>query len=194
MLRLAALCLPVLLALPAQAGTLLSEVSGNWAGASGQGFTFIARLSQEDDMARLQVWNAAPDAVPTAEGDPALDNAGIALGAFATRQELEVIDTSDGLILQIVTEFTDEEAEGRTVVQIRYLDNQFTVTGFFHGEVSHGYAGVAPVAYECDLDLLQGVAKVDGVERALPAMPFEELNASGWSFGAAFDRGYCSVD
>lgn len=183
---LASLSLSLTLALPASAEPLLSEASGNWAGASNQGFYFLARLTQNEDAARLVIWGGAMDGVPSGEGEPEFDNPEIALGAFATRQELEVIDTSAGSILQIVTEYADEESEGRAVLQIQYLDTQYTVVGLFHA--SDGVGG----HYECDIDFLRGVATQDGVERRLSEMAFEDLNASGWTFNAAFDRGYCS--
>lgn len=188
---LASLSLSLLLALPASAATLLSEASGNWAGASNQGFYFLARLTQNEDKARLSIWGGALDGVPTGEGEPEFDNAEIALGAFATRQELEVVDTGTGSILQVVTEYADEVASGRSVVQIQYLDNQYTVVGFYLSEVPNGQNG-APLGYECDVDLWNGTVTENGTERKLPPMAAEELNASDWMFSAAFDRGYCA--
>ena len=186
MLRAVTVALLFSLAVPAEAETLLSEASGNWAGASNQGFYFLARLTQNEDAARLVIWGGAMDGVPSGEGEPEFDNPEIALGAFATRQELEVIDTSAGSILQIVTEYADEESEGRSVLQIQYLDTQYTVVGYFHAD--DGVGG----HYECDIDFLRGVATQDGVERRLSEMAVDELNASDWTFNAAFDRGYCS--
>ena len=57
-----ALLLPGALA----AGTVLDEVSGNWAGASGQGFAFRAVLSDEGGQARLQIWQGMDAAGLTA--------------------------------------------------------------------------------------------------------------------------------
>ena len=56
------LALTLALANPALAQTLLSEASGNWAGTSGEGFTFLARLTQNQDMARLTIWGGGPGA------------------------------------------------------------------------------------------------------------------------------------
>ena len=36
---------------------------------------------------------------------------------------LEVVDTGDGSIPQIVTEYADEEGSGRTVTQVQFPDN-----------------------------------------------------------------------
>ena len=81
---LPSLFLTVTLALPAAAQTVLSEASGNWAGSSGEGFTFLARLTQNEDKARLVIWGGGPGSAAVAEGDPQFDNREIALGAFAT--------------------------------------------------------------------------------------------------------------
>ena len=179
------------LALPAFGQTLLSEATGNWAGASNQGFYFRAHLTQNTDNARLTIWGGRTDAVPDAAGDPDFDNDQIALGAFATRQELEVFDTGQGSILQVLTEFADEEAEGRSVVQIQFIDNQYTVVGYYHRSMFYN-PGSEPYTYECDVDLRNMTTIDDGVERALAPVNAEALNASTWTWDAAFERGYCT--
>jgi hypothetical protein len=191
MRRLAPLALSLTIVLPAFAQTVLSEAGGNWAGASNQGFYFRAQLSQNEDKSRLRIWGGAMDGIPTAEGDPEFDNDQIALGAFATRQELEVLETSQGSTLQIVTEFADEESEGRTVTQITYLDNQYTVVGFYHFSTSETEGGAAETT-ECDVDLWNMVAIDNGHQRQLEPVGFEALNASDWTWDAAFTRGFCS--
>lgn len=191
MRRLTALAVIVTLAFPAVAQTLLSEASGNWAGPSNQGFYFRAQLTQTKDMARLAIWGGAMDGVPSALGEPEFDNDQIALSAFATRQDLEVVDTGQGSILQVVTQFADEEAEGRTVLQIQYLDNQYTVVGYYHLSKLYNPGG-EPSAYECDVDLRNMVTIDNGHERQLQQVASEALNASDWTWSAAFDRGYCT--
>lgn len=186
MRRSAALVLSLGLALPAAAQTLLSEASGNWAGSTGSGFTFLARLTQNEDKARLTIWGGGPDSPARAEGDPQLDNAEFALGAFATRQELEVLDSGQGSILQVVTEYADEEGSGRSVTQVQFIDNQFTVVGYHHaGEY-------LDKSFECDVDLWKMVATENGVERALEPVGFEALNASEWRFDTPYERGFCT--
>lgn len=186
MRRLAALVLSLTFALPAAAQTMLSEASGNWAGAAGSGFTFLARLTQNEDKARLTIWGGGPDTPAVAEGDPQFDNAEFALGAFATKQVLEVVDTGQGSLLQVVTEYADEEGTGRSVTQVQFIDNQFTVVGYFHaGE----YLGEA---FECDVDLWKMVTIENGTERALEPVGFEALNASDWRFDAPYERGFCT--
>jgi hypothetical protein len=190
MTRLAALTLSLALSLPAAAETVLSEASGNWAGASNQGFYFSAQLVQNKDRLGLVIWNGN-DGVPGTSGDPEFDNRQIELGAFATRQELEVIDSGNGTILQIVVEFADEEAEGRSVTQIQRIDNQYTVVGYYHLSKFYNPGG-EPLAYECDVDLWNMVTIDNGQQRQLEPVGFEALNASDWTFGAAFDRGFCT--
>ncbi len=182
-----------LMTLPVTAETLLSEATGNWAGASNEGFYFRAQLSQvpNDDKARLMIWGGALDGVPAAAGDPEFDNDQIALSAFATRQELEVYDSGEGSILQVVTEFADEDAEGRSVVQIQYLDNQYTVVGYYHLSKFYNPGG-EPFAYECDVDLWNMVSIENGQQRTLEPVGFEALNASDWTWDAAFERGFCT--
>lgn len=186
MRHLTALVLTFALALPASAQALLSEASGNWAGSSGTGFTFLARLTQNADKARLTIWGGGPGSAAVAEGDPQFDNDQIALGAFATRQELEVVDSGTGSILQIVTEYADEEGSGRTVTQLQFIDNQFTVVGFFHGGEYLGQA------FECDVDLWNMTATEGGTQRQLEPVGFEALNASDWSWDAPYERGFCT--
>jgi hypothetical protein len=190
MRRLAALTLSLALALPATAQTVISEATGNWAGTSGQGFDFRAQLYQNRDRLGLAIWSGMGGA-PAASGDPAFNNGQIELGAFATRQALEVLETQNGSILQVVVEFADEDAEGRSVTQIQFIDNQFTVVGYYH--LSRFYnPGGEPFVSECDVDLWNMVVIDNGKERQLQPVAFDALNASDWSWGAAFDRGFCT--
>ena len=169
----------------------MSEASGNWAGSSNQGFYFRAQLTQNEDKARLTIWGGALDGVPAAEGDPEFDNDQIALGAFATRQELEVLETGVGSILQVVTEFADEESEGRTVTRIQFLDNQYTVVGYSHFSTSQIEGGGTETT-DCEVDLWNMVVTENGKQRQLEPVGFEALNASDWTWDAAFARGFCS--
>ena len=173
---------------PVRAGEVLAEATGNWAGPQGGGFFFRATLEREGDGARLKIWNGT-DAVPTG-GDPQLDVADFALTAFARDVRLEVVDLPDGSLLQVVVEFADEEAEGRDVVQLRYLDFQYTIVGYYHLSEFGGQAGGQ--VRECDVDAWAGEVVENGTRRALPPMDFAALNAGGWHSGAAFDRGWCS--
>ncbi|WP_309664349.1 hypothetical protein [Tabrizicola sp.] len=179
-----------LLAAPAAADTL-SEATGNWAGASNQGFYFRAALSFEGEAAQLKIWNDL-GGIPAANSGVQFDNGKIMLMAYATDgfPRLEVLDTGSGSILQVVNEFADEEYAGRSVVQIQYIDNQFTVIGYYHRDLR--YFDQKP--YECEVDLRNGKVTVNGVTSDLPPMDFEAQNASEWTYSAAFDRGYCPQD
>lgn len=182
---LPSLALALAAALPAAAETLLSEASGNWAGSTGDGFTFLARLTQNEDMARLTIWGGNPGQAAVAEGEPQFDNPTIAIGAFATKQALEVLDTGNGSVLQIVTEYADEEGSGRIVKQLQFLDNQFTVVGYYHG------GELAGKSFDCDVDLWKMTATEDGTTRELEPVGFEALNASDWTWDAPYERGFC---
>ena len=190
MRNLAALSLTAVLTLPAAAQTVVSEASGNWAGSSNQGFYFTAQLVQNKDRLGLVIWNGN-DSVPGTQGDPEFSNDRIELGAFATKQVLEVFEGPNGATLQIVVEFADEEAEGRSVTQLQRIDNQYTVTGYYHLSKFYNPGG-EPLTYECDVDLWNMVSIDNGQERQLAPVGFEALNASDWTFGAAFDRGFCT--
>lgn len=182
---IACLAFALSLAGAAWAENLLSEAAGNWAGASGEGFSFVARLTQNKDMARLRIWGGNPGERAVAVGDPQFDNATIAIGAFATKQELEVVETGDASFLQIVTEYADEEGSGRIVTQLQFIDNQFTVVGYYHsGEL-------AGQDFECDVDLWKMLVTEDGKTRELEPVGFEALNASDWTWDAAYERGFC---
>ena len=182
---IASLALFLASALPAVAENVLSEASGNWAGESGEGFSFLARLTQNEDMARLVIWGGNPGSAALAEGEPQFDNPVIAIGAFATQQALEVVEGVDGSVLQIVTDYADEEGTGRIVTELQFLDNQFTVVGYHHaGEL-------AGKAFACDVDLWKMTAVEDGETRVLEPVGFEALNASDWTWDAAYERGFC---
>jgi len=182
---LPAFALALSIALPAGAQTLLSEASGNWAGSTGDGFTFLARLTQNQDMARLTIWGGGPGSPAVADGEPQFDNPTFDLGAFATKQELEVVDSGTGSILQIVTEYADEDGSGRIVTQLQFIDNQFTIVGFYHG------GKLAGQPFECDVDLWNMTSTEDGTTRTLEPVGFEALNASDWTWDAAYQRGFC---
>ncbi|MFO1201678.1 MAG: hypothetical protein U1E58_03480 [Tabrizicola sp.] len=183
---IASLAVALSLAQPVLAENLLSEASGNWAGSKGDGFSFLARLIQNEDMARLVIWGGNPGEAAQANGDPQFDNPTIAIGAFATKQELEVVDTGDASVLQIVTEYADEEGSGRIVTQLQFIDNQYTVVGYYHaGEL-------AGKSFECDVDLWKMTSTEDGKMRELEPVGFEALNASDWTYDAPYERGFCS--
>jgi hypothetical protein len=97
------------------------------------------------------------------------------------------LDTSSGSIPQVVSEFAEEEYEGRSVVQVQYIDNQFTVIGYYHRDLRC----FDQKPNECDVDLTNGRVTVKGVESDRPPMDFEAQSASEWIYSTTFDRGYC---
>lgn len=183
----------VLVAVPiwaaaAAAGAALGEVSGNWAGASGQGFDFRALLTDEAGEARLQIWQGMGAA--GLQGEPQFDVTGIVYRdniIAGGRQTLELAETADGTTLLIVTEGRDEMGEVREVVTVAFLDNQFTVVAYEIGLTGSpdGHD------YRCTVDLAADTATAQGRTTALPARAFEDDNLSGWGPGEAFSRGYC---
>ncbi len=167
----------------------LSEVTGNWAGSGGGGFHFRAMLEGAGDSVTLTILNGI-DGVPPRDSAPDLTVPDFALSAFATNR-LEVVESPDGSILQVVTDFADETGEGREVVSVQFLDFQFTVTGYSF-RLAEYVDGGGTEDYMCEVDLLAGKATGGDRIRDLPPMDFTALNASGWHHSAAFDRGWCS--
>ena len=92
---------------------------------------------------------------------------------------------ADGSTLLIVTEYADEEGTGRIVTSLQFLDNQFTVVGYFHKGETAGRS------FACDVDLWNMTATEDGKTRVLEPVGFEALNASDWTWDAAYERGFC---
>lgn len=192
MIRFASAALAIALAMPASAETVISEASGNWAGPSNQGFYFLARLTEEEDMARLRIWSGLEDGVPSGAGDPDFDNTGIQLAAFASSQTLEIVDGPTGSVLHLVTEFADEYAEGRIALKIQFIDNQYAVVGYDYSELAHADGG-DPIPYDCNVDFRGGQMTEDGMEFALQ-VDDGMTNASNWTHSVIFDRNICSVD
>jgi hypothetical protein len=177
----------VLLAGPVLASALLGEVTGNWAGASGQGFDFRAELTEEAGAARLRIWQGMGGML---ESEPQLDMTGVVYRDSIIAggvQTLELASTGTATELLIVTEGTDEMGEVREVVRVAFLDNQFTVVGY-----SIALTG-SPDGhdYDCTVDLVNDSVTAMGETRALEARAFEDDNLSGWGPGAAFSRGFC---
>jgi hypothetical protein len=182
-------CLTVC-AMPLAAQEVLSAVTGNWGGSDNDGFYFRAELTQmppEQGTARLRIWNA-PDGVPPG-GDAQFDNDRIMLSAYAidNGQRLELLVSPEETILQVITEYADEEYEGRIVVDIQYLDNQFTVIRYDQQDTRYSDS----VSYACNADLWNGTVTVNGVTSDVPRRDFGALNASGWAYDAAFERDIC---
>ncbi len=187
------ICLPVLATLfltsPVMAQDPLAEASGNWAGESNQGFFFRAELLDVGDAAGLRIWNGN-DGVPQG-GDPQLDVSAITWRDNLIEpgeQRLEVFTTSEGTSLNVVTESADEHYGVREAIVISYLDNQFTVTGYYYAITSFQEPSEN---FECDAGLWVGEATVNGERVQVPDLPFEDLNASLWHRGRAVELGYC---
>jgi hypothetical protein len=170
-------CLTVC-AMPLWAEEVLSQATGNWGGTDNGGFYFRAELTQNATTARLRIWNAL-DGIPQ-DGAAQFDK-------IENGQRLEVLTAQGGTVLQVITEFADEAYEGSVTVDIQYLDNQFTVIGYHHHDVA--YQG--RVAFDCDADLWNGTVTANGVTSDLPPRDFEALNASGWTYTTARERGIC---
>lgn len=167
----------------------ISEVSGNWAGAAGNGFSFRAVLSDQDGRARLEVWNGMEGTLP--EGPAQLDVTGIVWRGNlieAGEQRLETRTGPEGTLLQIVTETSDEQYRAREVLAIRYLDNQFTVVGYYTASSDINTGGDA---FECDVDVWNDEAVVNGARRDVASRDFESKNVSLWTETSAVDMGYC---
>jgi hypothetical protein len=185
-----ALILLPFLSSPALSGPILSEVTGNWAGASNQGFYFRAQMEDMGDHVALQIWNGM-GAVPEATFDPAMRIETLMLRDNLIEpgeQRLELIPGSDTMTLLAVTESADEQAETREALTIRFMDNMFMATGYYWRITDYQ----APdMSYECDADLASGKTMFGGLEEPGPALSFEDKNAALWSPTRIFELGYC---
>jgi hypothetical protein len=169
----------------------ISEVTGNWAGEAGNGFSFRAVLSDRDGKARLEIWNGMDGDIP--DGPAQLDVTGIVWRGNlieAGEQRLEVSEGPDATLLQIVTETSDEEYRSREALAVQYIDNQFTVVGYYAASSDINTGGDA---FECDVDVWKDEVVVNGARRDVPALDFEAKNASQWTETSAVDMGYCPL-
>jgi len=66
------------------------------------------------------------------------------------------------------------------VVQIQFIDNQYTVVGYYHRATLNNPEG-GPETYECDVDLWNMVSIDNGQDRQLEPAGFDALNASDWT-------------
>lgn len=173
----------------ARADTVLSEVSGNWAGTSGQGFDFRAILSEAGGETRLQIWQGMNGIVPggAAELDlhPAVYRDNIIAG---DRQGLQVIAGPEATVLRILTESEDEQYGFREAVDVQFIDFQFTVIAY---AVDLTEFASAEGNYSCHVDLRANTRVVNGVTESLPDRPAEADNLSGWGPDAALTKGLC---
>lgn len=179
-----------LFALPAQAGPILSEVTGNWAGESNQGFYFRAQMEDMGDHVALQIWNGM-GAVPEAVGDPAMRVETLMFRSNLIEpgeQRLELIPGSDTMTLLAVTESADEQAETREALTIEFMDNMFMATGYYWRITDFQSPDMS---YECDADLVSGKILTAGVDEAGPTLSFEDKNAALWTPTRIFELGYC---
>ena len=170
---------------------LRDEATGNWAGPAGGGFFFRAEIDTRGTFSELRIWNGM-DAVPDGKGSPELDAPGFAIASYVTAQQLEVVSDSDGSVLQVVTDFADESGEGREIVELQFLDFQFTITGYALDLELYDFSGPS-TPYSCKVDTRRGEVVENGKQRSLPAMDSDALNASDWKEGAAFERGWCNA-
>mgnify|MGYP000915380254 CR=1 FL=1 len=46
--------------------------------------------------------------------------------------------------------------------------------------------------FECDVDLWNMIATENGQQRQLDPVVFDALNASDWTWDAAYERGFCT--
>ncbi|MCU0829417.1 MAG: hypothetical protein MUE52_19030 [Tabrizicola sp.] len=189
----------LLLAGAAQAETVLSEVTGNWAGSSNAGFFFRAVLSQEGDYLRLRIHQGM--AADEIEAEPQFDNDRIAYapggGAGGGNAWLEVGSTG---ALHLIGVSTTEGYAYSEALSIQFMDNQFTVMAY--GMYNNGPDSVAsmpetPVGcwaegcYSCEADLWNQTALAGGEMIAVPPHDSEAANASAWTPERVYELGYC---
>jgi hypothetical protein len=183
----AALAVPFLAAPVSAQEEIVSEVSGNWAAPANGGFYYRAVLAIEKkdgvytDFARLRIYQG----MQPSPGDDALqlDNPAFGFRLIGVgEQRLEVAE--DGALI-VILDGADETSEFLARRVIRFIDNQFTVVGEYRRWAEEGRV------YECDLDVWNAEAVVNGARHEVGAIAFEDKNAALWSDRTAFERGWC---
>lgn len=191
-LSAAVFALPMLcatLASPARAEIALGEVSGNWAGASGQGFVFRAVLTDEGGQARLRIWQGMDAA--SLQGEAQLDVAPVVYRdniIAGDKQGLELAVGQDASTLKIVTDSDDEQYRFQETVSVQFLDFQYTVVAY--DVIVTDFTDPAQ-SYACSVDLRANSRVVNGVAESLPPRAFEDDNLSAWGPDAALAKGLC---
>ncbi len=173
---------------PGSAEAVLSEVTGNWGGLEENGFWFRARLSDDGGKARLQIWNGDLLSEPRM---PTLDVPNIVWRSNLVEdgeQRLEAVVSGNGTALIIMTETSDEQYTARENLVISYIDNQFTVVGYFRTSAD---INTGQDIAECDVDVWNDKAVFNGIARTVKAVDFEAKNAALWTATSAVDLGYC---
>ncbi len=186
----------LLLASPACAETVLSEVTGNWAAPENNGFYYRAALSGEGSELRLKIWQGmSPEGL---EGAPALDNRGIAYAGPAPgdRQWLEVTP-SGALQLSSLTEVEGYLYAERLTLSM--MDFQFTVMAyeFYNNPFRSTPVPADPFqcftadCYSCVANVWDGTATAAGAPVAVPQRDFEAINAALWTPDSIYRLGFC---
>lgn len=194
------LCLPALLiAGAAHAETVLSEVTGNWAGPAQNGFFYRAVLTQDEQYLRLRIYQGT--SADRIETEPQFDNAKIAYvsGGVGGRGK-DWLEVGAQGQLNLLSAATNEGYAYSERLTIQMMDNQFTAMAY--GLYNNGPESVAsmpasPVGcwtadcYSCEADLWNGTAVAGGEQIPVPAAGFEALNASDWTPERVYELGFC---
>lgn len=169
---------------------LVASVSSNWAGASEQGFWFDAQAVIRGDSTSLEIFNSASSARnPNDDADFRVEEFELAVGA--TKLELVVLEGAESSTLQLITDYADETSEGRILVALQFIDNQFTITGYDSTILSDVNLDGVDTKATCVIDFDAGTVAVNGNNRPLPQISFEDRNASLWTFDRVYKQGWC---
>jgi hypothetical protein len=185
------------LACAAQAETLLSDVTGNWAAPANNGFFYRAVLTREGDFLRLRIHEGMDaGALPS---EPAFDNPQIAYASAlpGARDWLEVGPEGQLLLNSVAA---NEGYVYSERLRIHHMDDQITVMGY--AAYNNGPDGAASVpddpftcwsasCYSCVSDVWDGMSAVDGQPFARITPPVEAINAATWTPDTIYELGLC---
>jgi hypothetical protein len=181
------------LPVPALAQNILSTATGNWAGASNQGFYFRAELYANGDSVGLRICQSIEAAPASCPDDLAELNNTMIQGYMTVGVNLEntLIANPDGT-LTLHARADDESYTFTENVVIQMMDNQFTVMGYFinSSEIAQ-IEGQERDIYECNADVWNDRAEWSTSPSTLQGAAFEDKNASLWTTKRAFELGIC---
>ena len=172
---------------------ILSTATGNWAGASNQGFFYRAELYPNGDFVGLRICQSL-DAPPASCPADAIELNNPAIQGHMTigvNLENTLIANPDGT-LTLRARADDESYTFTENVVIQMMDNQFTVMGYFlNSSEIEQVEGQERDIFECNADVWNDVAEWSFGPSTWQGASFEDKNASLWHPGRAAELGIC---
>ena len=177
---------------PLHAGEVISTATGNWAGASNQGFYYRAELYENGDHVGLRICQSI-------EGVPAscpADQAALDVPQIQYRMTIgvnlqNVLEAKPDGSLVVHAQAEDEAYGFVEDVTIQMMDNQFTVMRYDMASVPL-VVGDDEMAYACSVNIWEDRAE-NGGNPEWQGASFEDKNAAYWSPNRIYELQACPV-